>query len=247
MRKFIFILVLGILVIQACRKKGNADLMIPPDKLKDILVDLYMVDGYYMMNSRGIQHQNDTGRYYNDVIRQHGYTRVVFDSTMKYYARETQKLDHIYDDVITELDKLQQEIYLLQQYETDSARNLFKKKTKWNLPKDGEREMVPFYIPVKDTGLYSIVVRIKLYDDDQSENPHLTAFFCYSDGKKGQQMDYFPAIQYKKSERFLVLSTHKRNTHKKVSCIKGYILNHDNKKLKFKKHIEVKSIIIAKG
>jgi hypothetical protein len=245
--RIILLLLLAISGIVSCKKDPNSKFLIPKDKFRDILVDIHMADGYYMLNYNNLLRHNDTVNYYNDILKQYGYKRAYFDSTFKYYSAQTKKFEELYDDVITELNKRQQEMYLLQQYETDSARNLFKKKTRWNLPKDGAREMIPFQIAIKDTGLYSIVVQLRVYNDDQAENPHLTAYFWYKDKTKNGHIDYFPGIAYKNTNRLVVLNSNKRNRNKKVTHIKGWILNHDNINQNFKKHVEVRSIIITKN
>lgn len=243
MKKFAFLLCF--LITLSCSKDKN-DALIPPDKFKEILVDLHIVDGYYMMNYSRIINHNDSVNFYNAIIQKHGYSRATFDSTLKYYTHESKVFDKLYDNVVTELNKLQQEISLLQQYEADSSRNLYKKKQQWNLPKDGPREMIPFKVAIKDSGLYSIVLRLKVFDDDESENLRLTAYFWNDSLKKGQIIKYFPTIQYKKTNRLVVLSTYERVSSPKATHIKGYILNHDNKDLNFKKHVEITSIIVAK-
>jgi hypothetical protein len=246
MRKALFIFWL-FLTIVSCKNEGRKNL-IPRGKFKDVMVDIYMADGYYMLKYNDLPKQNDTSNYYNDVLKQYGYTRANFDSTLKYYSSRIKELDEIYDDVLTELNKRQQEAYLLQQYDTDSTRNLYKKKKIWSLPKDGPREMIPFKVAIKDTGLYTIVVQLRVYNDDHAKNLRLTSFFWSKDGTKSGRREYFPTITYKKTRRLVVLSTSKHiSGKKKATHIQGWILNHDNTDTRFKKHVEVKSIIIVKN
>lgn len=230
----------------SCHKNPQSNYIIPREKFREILIEIYLADGYYMMSYGDMAKHKDTTNFYNDIIRNHGYSRASFDSTLKYYTSRSKKFEVIYDDVITELNKRQQEIYQLQQY-SDTSRNLFKKKTSWNLPKDGPREMIPFKIAIKDTGLYTIVLQLKVFDDDQSKDLHLTAYFGYDDGTKNGHMEYFPFIVYKKTKRLVVVSTSKRNRNKKNTYIKGWVLNHDNKNIDFTKHVEVRGIIIARN
>jgi hypothetical protein len=230
----------------SCHKNPESTSLIPRDKFREILTEIYLADGYYMMNYGDIAKHKDTTNFYNDIIRNYGFTRANFDSTLKYYTNKSKKFEAIYDDVITDLNKRQQEIYQLQQY-SDTSRNLFKKKTTWNLPKDGPREMIPFKIAIKDTGLYTIVLQLKVFDDDQTKNLHLTAYYWYDNGTKNGHIEYFPFIIYKKSKRLVVVSTSKRNRNKKNTHIKGWILNHDNENIDFTKHVEVRAIIVARN
>ena len=229
----------------SCKRASYSKYLIPKDTFQEILADIYLVDGYYMMNYGKLSGQNPTNNYYNSVLHDYGYSRANFDSTLRYYSQNPKKFEPLYDEVITKLNKLQQEVFLLQQY-SDTSQNLFKKKTTWSLPKDGLREMIPFKVAIKDTGQYTIILQLKIFDDDQAKDPHLTSYFWYDDGTKNGYIDYIPFIVYKKTKRMMVLSTSKRNRNKKVTHIKGWVLNHDNQGIDFKKHVEVQSIIVAK-
>jgi len=244
--KNVVLLLLVFTSIVSCKRNSSSKYIIPKDEFRDILTDVYMVDGYYMMNSGNLVHHTSKNNFYNSVLKGYGYTLANFDSTLKYYTQNSKKFEPLYDEVITNLNKLQQEVYQLQQY-SDTTRNLFKKKTSWNLPKDGTKEMIPFKIAIKDTGLYTIILQLKVFDDDQAKDPHLTAYFWYDDGTKNGHIEYFPSILYKKTKRLVVVNTHKRNRNKKVTHIKGWVLNHNNPELDFKKHVDVRSIIVARN
>ncbi|HEY4786625.1 MAG TPA: DUF4296 domain-containing protein [Bacteroidales bacterium] len=245
MKNFVLLLA-AVAGLWSCKPDPQSKYLIPRKQFIEVLTDIYLVDGYYMINYNAFTRHKDTTNFYNDILKRHGYTKANFDSTLKYYSQRTKKFDAVYDEVITNLNKLQQEVYQLQLY-SDTSRNLFKKKEVWHLPKDGEREMIPFKIAIKDTGLYTIVVQLRLYSDDQAEDPHLTAYFWYDDGTKNGHIEYFPFIKYKPTDRLVVLSTKKRNRNKKVTHIKGWILNHDNIDQHFKKHVDVQAIIVAKN
>ena len=245
MRNVVLLLLL-VTGLVSCHRGHHSKNIIPKDKFSDILTDIYLVDGYYMLKS-GPQHQfNENKSLYANVLKGYGFTTEDFDTTLKYYVSQSKTFEPLIDDVITKLNKLQQETYLLQQY-ADTSRNLFKKKTKWSLPKDGMREMIPFKIAIKDTGLYTIIVQLKVFGDDQSENPPSYRLFLVQRCTKNGHIDYIPCLVYKKTDRFVVLTTKKRNRDKKVTHIKGWVLNHDNIDQNFKKHIEVQSIVVAKN
>ena len=244
--KNVILLLLFVFVISSCKREPYLKFVIPKKDFREILTDIYMVDGYYNINTYNTTSHTQNKNFYTSILKEYGYTMANFDSTLKYYINNTKKFETLYDDVITNLNKLQQENYTLQQY-SDTSRNLFKKKTVWDLPKDGTKEMIPFKIAIKDTGMYTIIVKLKVYEDDQAKDPHLTAYFWYADGTKNGHIDYFPFIVYKKSKRFLVLTTNQRNRNKKVTHIKGWVLNHDNEDISFKKHVDVRAIVVTKS
>jgi hypothetical protein len=244
--KNVVLLLLVITGITSCKPSTDLKPQIPREIFVEILTDIHLADGYYMMRANIPSSHIQNNSLYTNIIKEHGYTRANFDSTLKYYTLNPKKFENIYDDVITQLNKLQQQVFLLQQY-SDTTRNFYKKKSTWHLPKDGQREMIPFKVAVKDTGLYTIIVQLRIFDDDQSKDPHLTAYFWFDDGSKNGHIEYFPFIVYQKTKRMVVLSTKKRFRNKKITHIKGWVLNHDNKELNFTKHAEVKSIIVARN
>jgi hypothetical protein len=245
--KNVAILFLALTGFLSCKNDPLSKYLIPRDTFREILVDIYLVDGYYMTSYNNSFHHTDTSNLYHKILKKYGYNRANFDSTLKHYTLRPKKFDELYDEVITQLNKLQQETSLLQQYEADSSRNLYKKKTKWSIPKDGNREMIPFEVPIKDTGMYTIVVQLKLFEDDEAEEPRLTAYFLYKDDKKKEHIEYFPTIPYKKTNRFVVITANQRNKNKKMTHIKGWVMNHSNRDKNFKKHAEVRSIIVARN
>ncbi len=46
----------------------------------------------------------------DSILKYHGYTRAIFDSSVSFYASEPEKFDIMYDKVITELSRLQAKI-----------------------------------------------------------------------------------------------------------------------------------------
>jgi hypothetical protein len=227
----------------SCRSKK--DYIIPKDKFKEILIKLDMVDGYYTTNYNKLSSQKDTN-YYNRVIAKFGYNKIQFDSTFKYYSSQPKKFDLLCEEMINDLQKIEQELYVLNSFVVDSAFNLYKGKQKWILPRDGMILKIPFSIAIKDTGNYTINARLRLLSNDHGKNPRLTAYFWYNDGTKEGYHDYFPEIPYKKTSELALYKTSKRSVNKKVKFIKGWILNYDYDKGSYR-FAEVKNIFVKKG
>jgi hypothetical protein len=180
-------------------------------------------------------------------LARYGYIRACFDSTFAYYTQRPKKFDDIYDEVITELQKLEQENYMLHSFEIDSTRNLYKGRKRWQLPREGITQKIPFSIPIKDSGIYTIRVQLKLLPLDHAMNPRLTAYFWYNDSTKDGFRDYFPEVAYEKTGKFTVYTTSKARPNKKVKYIKGWFLNYDDKNNISYRFVEVKTIIVARN
>jgi hypothetical protein len=239
-----FILLSLLLFAFACKTK-KTETIIPKDKFKEILVKLELVDSYYNINYGRFNTLKDTN-YYNPAIAKYGYTRAQFDSTFNYYSRNPEKFEALSDEIINDLQKMEQELYVLNSFETDSVSNLYKGKQRWNLPRNGIITKIPFSVAIKDTGNYNINIRLRLLPEDNANNPRLTAYFWYNDGTKEGHRELFPEIPYKKTSELTLYKTSKRCKNKKITFIKGWILNYDYHKGSYR-FAEVKNIYIKKG
>src|SRR5271157_6014406 len=150
--KRIIIFVIIICFGWSCNQKNKVQI-IPAAKLKDLIIDIQLADAYYMMHSN----QNNTGKYNNDIYKQifdkNGITKVQFDSSLSYYAKiKPKNYEEIYDEVLTELNRMSQDIYIIRSLILDSAGNLYKGKINIKLEGKGFAEKIPFEIATKDTG-----------------------------------------------------------------------------------------------
>jgi hypothetical protein len=241
----IFLLLSLVLCLVSCKNKSTKDYIIPRDKFREILVHLNLVDGYYASNYNQNYLNRDTV-FYQEVFAKYNCSRAQFDSTFKYYTNHPKKFDEICDEMITELQKMEQENFLLNAFITDSAKNIYKGKKHWILPRDGMTQRIPFSIAIKDTGNYTIAVQLKLLSSDHAKNPRLTAYFWYKDGTKEGFRDDFEKTPYKITPGFAVYKVTKRLRSRKVTHIKGWILDYDPYKYAYR-FVEVKNISIKRG
>ena len=236
-----------IILLFACHRKTTADYIIQRDKFKDILIDFHLIDGFYTSNYNTFFFQKDTANFYTDILKEYGCNLAQFDSTYRYYTRNLKQFDLLYEEIITELNKMQEQSFRMIEMGGDSLRNMYRGKKLWKLPKDGPLEKIPFTIKLKDSAKYTITVYLKVFSDDQTENPKLTAYFTYGKGTKEGEKDYFTETSYRVSRRLVVYTFSKVTANKKVKNLSGFILDHSNKSKSFKKHIEVKGIYISKN
>ena len=148
--------------------------------------------------------------------------------------------------MINDLQKKEQELYVINSFQIDSASNLYKGKLHWKLPSDGIVQKIPFSIAIKDTGTYTINVFLKLLPRDHAKKPRLTAYFWYKDGTKEGHREDFTEIPYKVTSDFALYKTSKRSTNKKNAFIKGWILNYNYDQTSYR-FAEVKNIFVKKG
>lgn len=231
----------------SCYRKHASNDIIPRDKFKDILVDIHLIDGFYTSNNLNFSFQKDTDNFYTDILKEYGYTLAQFDSTFRFYTRNLKQFDLLYEEVITELNKMQEQSFRHVETGDDSLRNMYRGKKNWKFPTDGSNEKIPFSVNIKDSAKYTITVYLKVFPDDQSENPHLTAYFTTDNGTKEGIKDYFKETSYRTSRRMIIYTFSKNTPTKKVKTLSGFILDHDNKSSNFKKHAEIRGIYISKN
>lgn len=245
MRKIIFLLLIVSFNI-ACNRKIKNDFLIPEKTFKNILLDVHLVDGYYMMNYAKFTNHNDTCNFYKQLLSGYGYTKAQFDSTVKYYTLNLKTFDDVYETVITDLNRMIQDATSIHSLLTDSARNLYKGKKQLEIDTDTTINKVPFDISIKDTGNYEITVQLKIFDDNKSINPRLSAYFWYDDKTRDGKRDNFEPVKYlsEKYPRVYKISKHLRN--KKFNHLRGCFLEQDFNYSHYLQHAAIKAIVIRK-
>jgi hypothetical protein len=119
MKYFLYVLVF---LIISCKAKKKEYTVIPPDRFVNLLMDYHLANAIvytkvFTARTKDIKTINIK----DSVIRSHGYTKAIFDSTVSYYTNEPEKYDDIYDSVITRLSRnqaiLQAELAILAEKE----------------------------------------------------------------------------------------------------------------------------------
>ena len=108
MRYIYYILIFVILISCRPKKKESVVPIIPEDKFVKILVDYHLAEGvqistFFINKTKKVVEVSlcDT------LLKNDGYNRAIFDSTISFYAKDPEKYDLIYEKVITELNKRQ--------------------------------------------------------------------------------------------------------------------------------------------
>lgn len=219
--------------------------IIPEKDLIPILVEMHLADG--LMNVSEIRYMypgRDSISNYQDILQKYGYDKEIFDRTIHYYADQTDDLDDLYENVISELTKLYSQIQRTsrQMPQEDKITNLWNQKEVWHLPADGETNPIRFEIPVKGLGKYIITATIRMYEDDESRNPRLTAYFWFDDGTELGFREYFTASPIEKDGIITVHTITHELINRNITHLRGWILDHANQQGKWTKHADVLNI-----
>gem|GEM_PF-3400657 len=99
---FFLILVIG-LSFNSC-SGNNDEQIIARNQFVEILTDLQIAEG--IMATKGfsdISVPDSSKSYYNYTLKKHNISRARFDNSLKYYSKDLEELEHMYNEVIAEL------------------------------------------------------------------------------------------------------------------------------------------------
>ena len=237
MKKLAFLALLAI-IFMSCHKDEKKNI-IPREALVSILSDIHLSDIYYMNHFQISKLHNDSVNFYNAILRNYGFSKAEFDTTLKYYAIHSDKFDKIYEDVIIGLSKMEQEHYQFRPSYNDTTKNLWTGKNFWYLPVEGPRKKIPVSLKIPGKGKYTVTLLSKMLANDESVNPRLHLYFWYDNGKRGGYRQKFIDSIYVKNSRTTFLNFSKELKNPKITHIKGYLLDHDEQSGNWEKHVSI--------
>ena len=248
MNRFITILTLLLLFLYSCtqpEQKFQKSELIAAKDLVPVLYDLHLADGLLSLSEvRNDYNDMDSLGQYSSILESYGYSLKQLNNTMEYYSNDPETLNEIYETVITQLAELESEILSSDQEKEISASNLWEGKTTWNLPGDGEQNKLEFEVPVKNPGIYKIIADIKIYRDDESVEPAITAYFWFDDQTETGNRIYFPKKRITKSAKVRTYRITQKALNPNITHLKGYLLDHLPKSGDWEKHITVTNLRI---
>lgn len=239
MKKYI-IVCLSALIIFSC--KGKKDEVYIPEKIfVSILADMHLADAYYASHYEDRKTHSDSINFYNVILKNYGYTKAQFDTTLKFYSIHSDKFDILYEDVVTRLSKTEQDIYKNRSGDSELNSNIWYGKNSWYLPEEGAQKKIPISLKLKGKGRYTISFTYKVYHDDQSKNPRLNLYFAADSGSNSKR-DTLQTILYEKDARTGIANITKELKDSTLTHLKGYLLDHDAKKGDWQKHVTIEGL-----
>jgi hypothetical protein len=241
MKNILILILLGISAL-SCQNKHQNSNIIPRKWFVAILTDIHLADGYYGNHAQLSRLHNDTVNFYNSIYKNYGYTKAQFDTTLKYYAIHSDKFDELYEEVVTRLNKMDQENLQMHPMFTDTVKNIWSGKNSWELPKDGPQKKIPVNLKLKGKGRYAITFTCRVYPDDESVNPRTSLYFWHENKKKKGVCDSLKSSSYEKDGRLQIISIIKELNDSNVTYLKGFLLNHKDKSGSWKKHVLINGL-----
>jgi len=242
----IVVLILVIVAVGSCRNQA----IIPEKDMVSILAKIQIIDASVQYDKyRSKFFDKDTIDYYSNTIQSFGYSKVQFDSSLSYYARNPKILDAIYDKVIIELSKSETKIAkqskaLLDSLERDTSNNYWALKPIIQFPTDEKLGVVDYSIPVMGLGIYTVSADVCIYADDNSLEPSMTAYFYFDDKSKEGNKSSFNKKAYSKTVDTLNYAIQLELQNSLVTHLKGSIFAFKNSTQNIKRHAFLTNIKI---
>lgn len=118
LRKIIFFFFLSIIVIYGCAPKHEIDKkkvpaeLIQPREMIGILTDIQLTEATLKELRRSGENPDDFYKdYYEKIFKKHNVTKEEYDKSMTFYEDNLDLLQEIYEEVITNLSKIQSEVF----------------------------------------------------------------------------------------------------------------------------------------
>ncbi len=246
-RFVLFILIILAFFTGSCSSRKNklaSGKIIPEKELISILTDLYISGG--LLSNPEVQYRFsslDTISSSVQIIEQHGYTKDLFDKTMKYYfVKKPKELIRINDQVLSILSEMESRYE--KEYIQEQARlsNLWPGYGFYSFPDPSGRDSTWFNIDLNQQGKYTLAFTVTLFPDDQSVNPGVTLYLCNPDSILTGTRHYFNTLNYIKdgqphSYSLIVRATGQSNLH-----VRGRLYDFDNHPDDSEKHIIIDNI-----
>lgn len=246
--KVSFIILFALSLFLSCNRGVKKDKIIPVSDLVDLLTEMYIADGLLSVPPiRAIYSHKDSTSNYVDIIKRHGYTKARMDKTIRYYfEKRPEKLENIYDQVLTRLSERQALLEKEEPSSTDMLANLWNGKTQIEVPESGILDSAWFTIPVNDTGSYTLEFTAQIYADDQSLNPRTTVFFWRKDSTRDGFRIFWPVVALSRGGVRHNYSLTGKLTDTTITHINGLLLDCDPQKGRWVKHARIENIILRK-
>ncbi len=242
----ILALIFIIIAIGSCKNQP----IIPEKDMVSILAKIQIIDASVQHHKyRSKLFEKDTIDYYSGTIKSFGYSKGQFDSSVSYYARNPKLLDAIYDKVIIELSKIETKNVerskaMIDSLGQDTSKNYWALKPIIQFPSDDKMGTIDYSMPVLGLGTYTISADVCIFDDDNSIEPSMTAYFYFDDKSREGNRSSFYTEAYAKGGDTLKYSITLELQNSLVTHLKGSMFAYKKSKQNIKRHATITNIKI---
>ena len=229
------------------KEKARAGQLIPEKDFITVLTEIQMADGLLIMPKIRNWYSNaDSIQNYIDIIQSHGYSKEDMDRTIRYYfIKNPKKLIKIYDEVLGKLSEM--ESFFSKETPVNGIfdKNLWKGDSVYLLPDLSGTDSLLFDQDMEIFGYYTFIFTLTLYPDDQSLNPHFTAYFSHPDSIETGKRDYFQTVDFLKDGRPHIYTFSKKPLSPSSSHLRGWFIDSYNNAREAGMHVKIENITLT--
>tara|TARA_Y100001934_G_C11947679_1_gene583365 strand:+ start:297 stop:695 length:399 start_codon:yes stop_codon:yes gene_type:complete len=113
--KRIILILIGLSFLQACgpdappKSEAIPDWVIPEDKMVKILTDVHIIEGA-RIGTKVLGDSLSAKDHYEMLWHKYQISPEVYDSSFRFYSRNAERMDLMYEEVLTNLTKLSSEV-----------------------------------------------------------------------------------------------------------------------------------------
>ncbi len=246
-RIVVVVVVAGMMVACGGKEKERKAQVIPPDELVPVLEDIYLSDGVFSLRYLRSQFPGtDSMSNYRDILKKYGYTIEDMEKTIDHYTDDNnmQELEAVYEVVLKDLRELLEKTFEEEHAPPPRAdtSDLWNLKREFHLPREGQRNKIPFSIPIKGPGVYSLKIKIKISTSDGSKRPYIHVWFWRDDGTKEGERIEWDRRRVPKDGRWHQFVIAKKLTDTRMTHIKGMLVDDENRDTTYIKRVDVKGV-----
>lgn len=109
MSRFALYLTLSVILLSSCEeKKSTPPNVLGEEEMVNIMMDMHLVETAY--NLKLTENDSAYQSQFAAIFISHNTTKAVYDSSLYYYATQTDRMDKIYDQMLEKLYELETEV-----------------------------------------------------------------------------------------------------------------------------------------
>lgn len=215
---------MGVFII-SCNGNRVPKNLIPKDQLHDLLVELHLLDAISTDHSLNTLTGNiDSLSLYTSLLHKYDTDKEIFDATLTWYSNHPELLSELYDKVFGTINKNHQsytdQVDLFSRGSKDIIK-IFKTKKYIDTRGFNVEYPSPFIIETDSTGTYLFDIRLRLFKDDNSVNPRISAYFMDKDSAATDSLEIIntPLLKSSHSRDYQFIVELEDTTYKYIKLI----------------------------
>lgn len=197
--------------------------VIPENDMVQVLTKVYINEGI-LLNLETSNQEKENMLFYEPIVEAFGYTREQFDSSIRYYSYHADVFDRIYDEVISELTKL--EAHIADEAKREAEANSLLWPMANNLTLQQADSMgnphLQFEVPITRIGLYTLSFDFQRFADDNADAPKIEVALYNADGTAFEEKTYTYVVEDEPRLHSFSLEA----TDSSINTLRGHLYMH---------------------